>query len=291
MTLAADRWPSYAEPAAGRRSRSGTGAVWRLELAKLRSLLRVRAIAVLCLIAPFLAVVGLNLQTATPGDTQFGQWVHVSGFAIPMVILGFGGQWLLPALTAVVAGDIFSAEDHFGTWKTILTRSRSRGELFAGKFLAAVTFAVAAMVLLTASDLVAGLLAGTQPVVGLGGQLVPAGHATELVILSWASEVPPVLGFTALAVFLSVVSRNSLVGVGGTVLITLVLQIVTLINLPEWGQTALLSTPFLAWHGFWAQPAFYGPFWYGLLTCAGWFAVCGAASWLVFRRRTIGGAA
>jgi ABC-2 type transport system permease protein len=265
--------------------------VWRLELAKLSSLLRVRAIALLCLIAPFLAVAGLNLQTATPGDTPFGQWVHASGFAIPMVILGFGAQWLLPVLTAVVAGDIFSAEDRFGTWKTIATRSRGRGQLFSGKFLAALTFAAAAMILLTASDLGAGLLAGTQPVVGLGGQLVPAGHATELVVASWASELPPVLGFTALAVFLSVVSRNSLVGVGGPVLITLVFQVVTLINLPEWGQMALLSTPFLAWHGFWTQPAFYGPFWEGLLTCAGWFAVCAAASWLVFRRRTIGGAA
>ena len=37
----------------------------------------------------------------------------------------------------MVAGDIFSSEDHFGTWKTILTRSCSRGQLFAGKFLAA----------------------------------------------------------------------------------------------------------------------------------------------------------
>ncbi len=290
MTLAADRWPAFVEPAADARKRSGALVVWRLELAKLRGLLRVRAIAVLCVVVPFLAVVGLNLQSATPGDTQFGQWVHASGFAIPMVVLGFGGQWLLPVLTAVVAGDTFSSEDHFGTWKTILTRSRSRGQLFAGKFLAAVTFAVAVMVVLTASDLVAGLLAGTQPVVGLGGQVVPAGHATELVVASWASEIPPVLGFTALAVFFSVVSRNSIVGVGAPVLIAWVLQVVTLIDLPASGQMALLSTPFVAWHGFWTQPAFYAPFQIGLLTCAGWFVVFGTVSWLVFRHRTIGGA-
>ncbi len=290
MTLAAGRWPEFAGSAVGAGRRPGVMVVWRLELAKLASLLRVRAIAVFCVIAAFLAVAGLNLQSATPGDTPFGQWVHVSGLAIPMVILGFGAQWLLPVLTAVVAGDIFAAEDHFGTWKTIVTRSRTRGELFTGKFLAAVTFAVAVMVLLTASDLAAGLLAGTQPVVGLGGQLVPAGHATELVIASWASELPPVLGFTALAVLASVATRNPVAGVGIPVLIAWVLQIVTLVNLPEWAQQALLSTPFLAWHGFWTSPAFYGPFREGLVTCAGWFAVCAAASWLVFRRRTIGGA-
>jgi ABC-2 type transport system permease protein len=265
--------------------------VWGVELAKLSRLIRVRLIIFLCLALPFLAVAGLNLQSSTPGDTPFGQWVHTSGFAIPMVILGFGAQWVLPVLTAVVAGDIFSADDHFGTWKTILTRSRTRGALFAGQFLAALTFALAAMLILTASDLVAGLLAGTQPVVGLGGQLVPAGHATELVMVSWLSEIPPLLGFTALAAFLSVVSRNSVVGVGGPVLIALLLQVVTLINLPAWGQTALLSTPFVAWHGFWTQPAFYGPFRDGLVTCAAWFLVCSGAAWLVFRRRTIGVAA
>lgn len=291
MSLAAGRWPEFAGPAAGAGRRPGVLVVWRLEVAKLASLLRVRAIAILCMIVPFLAVAGLNLQSATPGDTPFGQWVHVSGLAIPMVILGFGAQWLLPVLTAVVAGDIFAAEDHFGTWKTILTRSRTRGQLFAGKFAAAVTFAVAAMVVLTTADLAAGLLAGRQPVVGLGGQLVPAGHATMLVIASWASQLLPVLGFTALAVLASVATRNPVAGVGIPVLIAWLLQIVTLINLPAWGQQALLSTPFLAWHGFWAQPAFYGPFREGLLTSAGWFAVCAAASWLVFARRTIGGAA
>jgi ABC-2 type transport system permease protein len=286
--LAADRWPAYAEPAATERRGAGAVVVWRLELAKLTGLLRVRAVIFLCLIVPFLVVAGLNVQSATPGDTPFGQWVHASGFAIPMVILGFGGQWVLPVLTAIVAGDIFSAEDHFGTWKTVLTRSRSRGDLVAGKFLAAATFVLATMVLLTLTDLLAGLLAGIQPVVGLGGQLVPAGHATALLIVSWLSELPPVLGFTALAVLLSVASRNSVVGIGGPVLLALVFQVVALVNMPEWTQMALLTTPLLAWHGFWAQPAFYGPFREGLVTCAAWSVICGGAAWLIFRRRTIG---
>lgn len=287
MTLAAEQWPAYAAPAAGQR-RSGALVVYRLELAKISRLIQVRTIAALGVIGPFLAVAVLHVQSATPGDTAFGQWVHNSGFAIPMVVLGFGGPWVGPVLTAVVAGDIFSSEDRFGTWKTILTRSHSRGQMFAGKFLAALTFALALMLLLTVTDLVAGLLAGTQPVVGLGGQLVPAGHAAALVVLSYLSDLPPLLGFTALALMLSVVSRNSIVGIGGPIVITLVLQVVTLISLPAWAQMALISTPFQAWHGFWTQPAFYGEFLWGLLTSAVWFVVCGAVSWLVFRRRVIG---
>ena len=33
----------------------------------------------------------------------------------PLVLLGFGGMWFLPLLTAMVTGDLFSAEDHHGT--------------------------------------------------------------------------------------------------------------------------------------------------------------------------------
>jgi ABC-2 type transport system permease protein len=291
MTLALERWPAYAEPAEGRRTSPGTGVVWRLELSKLMHLLRVRVILAGCVIGPFVVVAGIRLSKAAPGDTPFGLWTQSSGFAIPMLLLGALAAYALPALTAVVAGDIFSGEDHFGTWKTILTRSCGRRQLFAGKFLAAVTFAVVSMVLLTVFDWVAGLLAGTQPIVGLSGQLVPAGHASELVLTSYLSELPPLLGFTALAVFLSVVSRSVVVGICAPVAIAVVMEIASLVNLPTLGQMALLSTPFQAWHGFWADPGFYGPFWEGLLTCAAWFVVFGALSWLVFRRRTIGVAA
>ncbi len=292
MSLAAGRWPAYAGRATAARGRplAGTMVVWRIELMKLSGKLLVRGMIALSLIGPFVVVEFLRLQSATPGDTPFGQWVHTSGFAIPMTILGFGAQWILPAITAVVAGDIYSADDHFGTWKTILTRSRSRGELFAGKFLAAVTFAVFMVALLTLTDLVAGLAAGREPVVGLGGQVVPAGHATWLVVASYLSDLPPVLGFTALAVLLSVASRNSVAGIGGTVVIAAAFQVVTLASMPWWGQQVLLSTPFMAWHGFWTAPAFYGPLRWGLVTCAAWFAVCGLAAWLIFRRRTIGAA-
>lgn len=73
--------------------------------------------------------------------------------------------------------------------------------------------------------------------------------------------------------------------------LTLVFQVVTLIALPAWGQQVLLAAPFVAWHGFWEQPAYLGPFLWGLLTCTTWFTLCSGAAWLVFRRRTIGGAA
>jgi len=289
VTLAADRWPTFVEPAAATAThRPGVVVVWRWELIKLAGQIRARAMATLCLLVPFLVVNAFLLQSAVPQDTLFGQWVHSSGFAVPLVILGFSGQWALPLMTAIVAGDIFSSEDHFGTWKTVLTRSRSRGEIFAGKLAAALTYTVAMLVVLTGASLLAGFAMGTQPLVGLSGQLVPAGHAEGLVLASWATQLAPLLGFCTLAVLLSVASRNSAIGMGAPVLIGLVMQLATLVNLPESVRAGLLATPFASWHGFWVQPYFYGPFREGLVTSAAWFAACTAAAWVVFRRRSIG---
>ncbi len=284
-------WARFAAPApAGperRPGRTGVVAVWRLELAKCARLVRVQVVLLGCLLGPFLVAGALAVQSAVPSDTLFGQWLHESGFALPMVLLSFVGQWVLPLLTAVVAGDIFSAEDHFGTWKTILTRSCSRAEVFAGKALAALTWTVAVFGLLAAAAIAAGALLGTEPVVGLTGQLVPSGQAFGLVVASWATCLPPLLGFCALAGLLSVLARTSVVGMGGPVVLGLVMQLATLVDLPAGVRDALLATPFAAWHGLWAQPAFTGPVWTGLLVSAIWFVVAGAASWLVFRRRGV----
>jgi ABC-2 type transport system permease protein len=293
LTLAADRWPASLDPAA-RTARgdggNGVAVVWRMELAKLAGQVRVQGVLLLCLVVPFLVVAALKVQGAVPQDTLFGQWVHTSGFAVPLVILGFCGQWALPLLTAIVSGDIFSSEDHFGTWKTVLTRSRSRSQIFSGKLAAAITYTVVMLVVLAAASIAAGLVMGTQPLVGLSGQLVGAGQAEKLVVASWATQLAPLLGFCALAVALSVISRNSVIGIGGPLVIGLVMQLATLVNLPSSVRNGLLATPFASWHGIWTQPTFYGPLGQGLIVSGIWFVVCVALAWGVFRYRSIAAA-
>ena len=304
MTVTAGDWAAFAPgraPAdagttsvpdatavAGRRG--GAAVVWRAEITKLAGQWRVRAAAAVCTATPFLVLLAFDVQGSTPGDTLFGQWIHTSGWAIPMVVLLWSGQWLLPALTAIVAGDIFSTEDHLGTWKTVLTRSRSRGQVFTGKLLAAATFAVVMVALVAGSSMLAGLVGGSHPLVGLTGQTVVAGHAATLAAISWSTQLPPVLAFTALAVLLSVWTRNSVVGIGGPVLLGLALQLVSMIDLPLTVRHWLISTPFGSWVGLWAQPRYATAVGQGVLTSAVWAVGCAAVAWLVFRRRDIGAA-
>ena len=86
----------------------------------------------------------------------FGEYVRETGLAIPLVCLFFGAIWLLPLITALVAGDIVAAEDHNGTLKTILTRSVDRWQVFTGKLLAALTYTLGVLATTWASAMVVG---------------------------------------------------------------------------------------------------------------------------------------
>src|SRR5215469_15227934 len=79
--------------------------VYRFELVKLLSLWRVRLMIALCWLGPAVLVVVASRQASLPADTLFGRQMHVTGWAGALVVLGVAGNWVLPLLTSVVAGD------------------------------------------------------------------------------------------------------------------------------------------------------------------------------------------
>lgn len=281
-----------AVPTTAPTSRPGPGVAtaYRWELTKLAAQARTRYTLLGSLLAPIVVVLVLNVQQRPPKDTLYGRHIHDSGYAMPLLILGFAAQWVFPLLTALVAGDIFASEDHFGTWKTILTRSVSRSQLFWAKTLASATFAVAVLVLLTASTVVASIVVvGTQPLVGLTGQLIGSGTAVTLVLASWATALAPLLGFTALAILLGVRSRNPAVGIAGPVVLGLIMQLVGSIGGLDLLRRLLLTTPFESWHGLLTQHPFYSQLSSGLLVSLGWTVICLALAYFSLRRRDITG--
>ncbi len=271
-------------------ARPGLGAALRWESRKLRAQLRTKALLLGAVIAPVAIVIVVHSQSRPPKDTLFGRFATENGFAMALLVLGFASQWVLPLLTAIVAGDIFASEDQHGTWKTVLTRSVSRSQLFWAKALVAIAFALVALVLLGASTIASSLLiVGHHPLTGLSGQTIPAGSALRLVSESWASMALPMVGFTCLALLFSVWSRNAAVGIAAPVVIGLVMQLIGALGGIEALRPYLLSTPFEAWHGFLAEPRFTGPLLDGVVTSAGWSLVCLVTAFLILRRRDITG--
>ena len=270
--------------------RAGLGATLRWEVRKLRAQLRTKAVLAAAVLVPIPVAVIINGQSRPPKDSLFGRYSTENGFALALLILGFAAQWAIPLLTAIVAGDIFASEDHHGTWKTVLTRSASRGRVFWAKTITACGFAVLVLVLLSASTIASSVLVGGhQALTGLTGQQIASSTALQLVALSWASLLPTILAYTCLALLLSVWSRNPAVGIAAPVVIAMVMQLVGALGSIEAVRPFLLSTSAEAWHGLLTSPRFTGPLVEGALACGAWAVACLTTAYLVLRRRDITG--
>ncbi len=270
----------------GTRRPGGVRSAYRVERRKLASQLPPRLLALICVLGPFAFAAVLRVQSGSPADTLYGVWVHSSGFAVSLVVLGFSGAWGLPLMAGVLAGDLFGSEDRHGTWKTVLTRSCTRRHVFAGKLLAVAAFAVGLLGLLAVSSLLAGvLLVGAHPLVSLSGTLFSTGHALVLVALAWLLTLLPMLAFVSLAVLFSVATRNGIVGVLGPAVVDLVMQLLALVGTGVWLHSLLVGSAFDAWHPLFLAHPFYGPLVLGEAVSALWIVACVAASWWLLRRR------
>lgn len=280
-----------AEAPAGKDARwPAIWAVSRFETAKLLAQWPTRILPLVCVLAPLAFAAVLRIQSGVPQDTLFGVWVHTSGFAVPLVILSFAGAWGFPIIAGIVGGDMFASEDRLGTWKTLLTRSCTREEVFIGKVLTAFGYTLVMVVLLGAASILAGVVAtGTQPLVGLTGQTIGSGHAAALTAASWGIALLPALGFTALALLISVVTRSGAAGMLGPLVVALAMQLLGLLGSGDIVRAFLLSTTLDAWNGLFAAPSYTRPLEWAALISLCYAIASFTIAWLNLRRRDIAG--
>jgi ABC-2 type transport system permease protein len=269
----------------------GVGTVYRWELFKLRYQKRTYLGLGAAAIVPILFVVAVHVRGGhRGGDFAFSSYLTKSGLAVPLVILLFGAVWMFPLITALVAGDIFASEDHNGTLKTILTRSLERWQIFTGKALAATTYAVAAILVNGTVAVIAGSIqSGFNPLQSLSGTIVSAPKALELVYVALLVYLIPILTITAIGLLLSTITRNSAAAVVGTLMVSLLFQLIGI--LPGLGglQPYLLSTQFNAWQGLLRTPIDWSPIIQAAWVCALYGIPALAAAYLVFLRRDVAG--
>ncbi len=270
----------------------GVGTVFAWELRKLRRQKRTYLGLGAAVIVPILFVVAVHFRHhhGGPSDVPFGDYVSKSGLAIPLVILLFGAVWMFPLITALVAGDIIASEDHNGTLKTILTRSLEREQIFAGKALAAALYAVVAILLDGTVGVVAGsIVSGFHSLQSLSGTVVSAPKALELVYVSLLVYLIPIAAIVCIGLLLSALTRNSAAAVVGTLMVSLLIQLLGILPGLSGLQPYLLSTQFNAWQGLLRTPIDWAPIVRAAWVCAlyGVPALLGAA--LVFLRRDVAG--
>jgi ABC-2 type transport system permease protein len=259
---------------------------YRFELVKLVAQWRIRLLVLACWIAPALFVAAVSRQSTLPSDTLFGRWMHATGWAGALVMLGFAGTWALPLLTSVVAGDVFASEDRLGTWRHLLVAVRSPRRIFAAKALASLTVILLLVAGLAASSTAGGIVAvGNQPLAGLDGHLLSPADAAGKVLLAWICVLAPTLALAAIGLLGSVTLGRSPMGLLLPALVALAMQLAQMMPLPVAVRLALPSYAFIAWNGLFTSPMQLGPLLIGIGVSLLWAVTATVLAYVLFLRR------
>ncbi len=269
-----------------------TLTVYRWELRKLVSQKRTYLGLGLAVLLPLIFVVVQNFHQhqGHGGESIIATQITQSGLATPVLMLEFQAYFMLPLIAALVAGDIVAAEDGNGTLKTILTRSVNRGQVFAAKTLAALSYGALAVFLSAIVATVAGVLSwGFHPIVTLSGSVVSASEGLLLVFAANGCYLIPLLTVACIGVLLSTTTRNSTAAVVGTIGFVILLYIVQGIPGLEGIKPYLLTEQFQGWHGLLRTPTDWAPVTHSLWVCALYAGPALFAAYLVFLRRDVAG--
>ncbi|GAA2010757.1 ABC transporter permease [Catenulispora yoronensis] len=260
--------------------------ILHFELVKLFSTWRVRLLILLSWLGPGLLVFAIDKQSTLPSDTLFGRWMHTTGWAGSLVVLGVAGTWVLPLIASLVAGDVFAAEDRLGTWRHLLVAVRSYRRLFAAKAIAGLTVILLLVTGLAASSVEGGRLAeGSRPLVGLDGHLLTGGDAFVKVLLAWACALAPTLALAAIGLLGSVALGRSPMGLLLPMLAALGMQVAQMLPLPVAVRVALPGYAFISWNGLFTDPQQLGPLLVGVGVSLAWALVATALAYRLFLRR------
>jgi ABC-2 type transport system permease protein len=252
--------PPVAASAPALANRPSLGTVYTWELRKLRAQKRTYIGLGCALLVPLIFIASLLADDGGPEGIPFGDYVRVSGLAIPLVGLFFGAFWFFPLVTALVAGDIVAAEDGNGTLKTILTRSVERWQIFAGKVLAAFTYAFVALLVFVGVGLVlGGFIWGFDPLISLSGNQISVGRSLLLIGATTLAYFLPTMAVASLAILLSTVTRNSAAAVVATLMLSLIMQLLAIVSALDFLRPYLLPEQFNAWQGLLRDPIDWAP--------------------------------
>jgi ABC-2 type transport system permease protein len=259
---------------------------YRFELVKLLSQWRIRLLVIACWIAPALFVAAVSQQSSLPVDTLFGRWMNATGWAGPLVMLGFAGTYALPLLTSLVAGDVFASEDRLGTWRHLLVVVRSYRRIFVAKTLASLTVIVVLVAGMAVSSTVGGLLAvGNRPLVGLDGHLLAPADAAGQVLLAWGCVLAPTLALAGVGLLGSVALGRSPMGLLLPAVVALAMTLAQMLPLPVAVRLSLPTYAFISWNGLFTSPAQLGPLVISVAVGLVWAVVATALAYGLFLRR------
>lgn len=191
--------------------------------------------------------------------------------------------FLLPLVTSIAAGDAIAGEAGGGTLRYLLTVPVRRGTLLVAKALAAMTFMLVAVALVTAAALLAGgVLFGFDDLTLLSGQTIPLADGVLRMLGVAAYVAMSLTGLVAVGLFFSTLAEVPVGVMAATVVVAIVSTVLD--SLPQLSAIH----PFLLTHHWFDFAEFlrFEVSWsllgQGLALQAAWVAIFGSLAWARF---------
>ena len=125
--------------------------------------------------------------------------------------------------------------------------------------------------------------------VSLSGTHISVGRGLALIGAGGLAYFMPMIAVASIALLLSTLSRNSAAAVVGTLMISLIMQLLGAINALSFLHPYLLSEQFNAWQGFLRTPIDWAPIGHAAWVSAAYAIPALAVAFTAFVRRDVAG--
>lgn len=271
----------------------------RVELHKL--VLRPRvwmSVALLCLLPAIVAVFLATTDIAPPPGqgAAFLSAVLNNGSLFPAAALALVLPIFLPLAVAVIAGDSIAGEASTGTLRYLLVRPVGRTKLLLAKLIALAAFVLGAVLLVVLTSLAIG-----TALFGAGAEAVgQAGAVTSLsgaslgpidVVLRLAGAVGYIvlsmLGFGAIALFLSTLTESALGAALGAISVLVTSSVLEALEAATVVKPYLPTHYWLSWIDFFRDPILWRNIDSGITLQLVYIVLFFAAAWANFATKDV----
>jgi ABC-2 type transport system permease protein len=248
---------ALADPVAAARQEAGRRSViaagyGRFFASELRLVFRRRRNQLLLLVVfAFPVLIGIGLKIAAPhpnggegsGPQAFFNQLAGNGVFLTLIALQALLLLVLPLVVAVVAGDSIAGEAGYGTLRYLLTRPAGRTRLLSVKYLAIVTYGLAATFIIAITALLMGvILFPVGPVTLLSGSTVSlaAGLVRVLWVTLYVAAAMAAIGAIGLAI--STMTEHAIGAIAAIMVLVVTSEVVD--QVPQFASIA----PYLPTH-------------------------------------------
>ncbi|WP_030904021.1 ABC transporter permease [Streptomyces sp. NRRL F-5126] len=257
---------------------------------------RWRTLALLAVLAAVPVLIGIAVKIETSGGGSAGEGggpafltqVTNNGLFLVFAALAATLPVFLPMTVGVIAGDSVAGESAAGTLRYLLVVPAGRTRLLLAKYAAALTFCLAATLVVAVFALATGAaLFPLGDVTTISGTTISFGSGLLRALLVAVLVAASLVGFAAIGLFVSTLTGSGIAAMAATVGLLITVQIVD--SIPQLGavHAYLFSHYWLSFADVMRAPVLWDDVVKNLVSQAVYALVFGSAAWARFSTKDV----